>query len=127
MKNTLVVCGIIWKDGHVLCCQRSKKMKNPHLWEFPGGKCEGSETLESALRRELLEELNLEVIIEGLFMRTIYPPQKIELIAFHCHLEKVETLELREHSAFRWLNPESLAKLQWSPADIPIVKKLMSD
>jgi 8-oxo-dGTP diphosphatase len=64
-----VAVGIIMKDGCVLACQRKRNARYPLKWEFPGGKLEPGETAEQALRRELREELAVNVGIEREFFR----------------------------------------------------------
>ena len=56
-----VAVGIIMNDGHVLACQRKKTARYPLKWEFPGGKIEANESPLEALRRELREELGIEI------------------------------------------------------------------
>ncbi|MBI4536300.1 MAG: NUDIX domain-containing protein [Ignavibacteriae bacterium] len=67
MKHVAV--GIIMKDGQVLACQRKGTARYPLKWEFPGGKLESNESAESALIRELCEELSIEPIVEKEFHR----------------------------------------------------------
>ncbi|MBX2991347.1 MAG: (deoxy)nucleoside triphosphate pyrophosphohydrolase [Bacteroidetes bacterium] len=64
-----VAVGIILKNGLVLACQRKRNTKYGLKWEFPGGKLEPGETPEYALKRELLEELAIEVSIDSEFHR----------------------------------------------------------
>ena len=62
MKEIFVVAGIfISHDKSILLAQRSAEKSFPLQWEFPGGKIEEGENSESALKRELFEELNIEV------------------------------------------------------------------
>jgi 8-oxo-dGTP diphosphatase len=56
-----VVAGLIYRDGRLLVCQRRADAAFPLKWEFPGGKVEGGEAELAALRRELYEELAIEV------------------------------------------------------------------
>ena len=58
---TDVAVGILKKDGKVLICQRKKGGRYELKWEFPGGKVEQGETIEQCLRRELREELSIEI------------------------------------------------------------------
>ena len=57
---TTVVAGILERDGRVLICRRRADQPHPLKWEFPGGKVEAGETAQTALRRELREELGIE-------------------------------------------------------------------
>jgi 8-oxo-dGTP diphosphatase len=58
---TEVAVGILRKDGKILICQRKKGGRYELKWEFPGGKLEKGETTEQCLRRELNEELTIEI------------------------------------------------------------------
>ena len=120
----LVTCAIIEHDKKVLCVQRSEKMNLPLKWEFPGGKIEEGEDLENCLKREIKEELGLEIeIIERLYSnKHKYPDQElIELIPFRCSLQTSE-IELKEHLKIEWATIQELAKIDWAEADIPIVQ-----
>ena len=61
MKHIHVTCAIIEKDGKVLSTQRSETMAMPLRWEFPGGKVEPNESMQTALTREIREELGAEI------------------------------------------------------------------
>ncbi|MDZ7836116.1 MAG: NUDIX domain-containing protein [Alkalibacterium sp.] len=63
MKDIFVVGAIIEAEGKILCAQRSASMTLSDLWEFPGGKIEDDETHCEALRREIREELNLDIAV----------------------------------------------------------------
>ena len=117
-----VTCAIIELNGKVLCAQRSKTMDLPNQWEFPGGKVK-NETLEDCLRREIREELGVEIqVLEQLPSNQHNYSENIaiELIPFRCSLQTFEIV-LLEHSKVEWLPIEKLKALDWAKADIPIV------
>jgi 8-oxo-dGTP diphosphatase len=58
---TYVAVGIIKQNGRILVCQRKKGGRYALKWEFPGGKLESGEDVEQCLRRELREELSIEI------------------------------------------------------------------
>jgi ADP-ribose pyrophosphatase len=60
-EMTEVAVGILRKNGKILICQRKKGGRYEFKWEFPGGKLENGETTEQCLRRELREELSIEI------------------------------------------------------------------
>jgi len=64
-----VAVGILIHDGHVLACQRRRDAPYPLKWEFPGGKIESGERPEHSLRRELKEELGIDVLASRQFFR----------------------------------------------------------
>lgn len=128
-KIRVVAAVVVRKDGKILCARRGNA-KNPCVawkWEFPGGKIEVGETPESALARELREEMDFPVIVEEKIAEVLhaYPSCEIEMDAFLCVPETADAkFVLREHVEARWLAASELFALDWAPADLPIVEKL---
>ncbi len=122
--NSLKVsCAIIEIEGEILCAQRSENMKLPLKWEFPGGKKEKNESYKECLKREIKEELDLEIeIVERLpsFTYRFSNKERIKLIPFRCKALSRD-INLTEHQQIKWLGKEQLKKLDWAEADIPIV------
>lgn len=88
LPHLLVTAAVIFRDHHVLITQRPQKGLLGGLWEFPGGKVQSGEDLQSGLKRELREELGVEVTIcqeLGAF-RHRYTHFRVTLHAFHCAL-----------------------------------------
>ena len=79
-----ITAAILMKDNRILIAQRKHSDKLPGKWEFPGGKIEDNETPEECLKRELKEELNIDISIKAFFTESIYsyPDFKIRLIAY---------------------------------------------
>ncbi|WP_111707746.1 (deoxy)nucleoside triphosphate pyrophosphohydrolase [Lutibacter citreus] len=130
MKKIEVVAAILCFDDKILCTQRAKN-KLPYIsekFEFPGGKIEQGESKKEALKRELMEELNITPIIENEFLTVIhnYPDFELTMHSFICKIDKVN-IKLNEHISSIWLSKQDLMKLDWAAADLPIVKKLMSN
>lgn len=94
-------------------------------WEFPGGKVEEGEHFEEALRRELQEELGIEVELGSRFalIHYAYPEFDLEMACYPC-LQKGGTLELKEAKEGRWLTRESLSSVDWLPADLDLIEQL---
>ena len=130
MKNIEVVAGIIYCKNQILCVQRPKNKLHyiSEKFEFPGGKIEEGETQKEALKREILEELNISTKIKSLFMTVVheYPDFELTMHTFICEVETKE-LTLVEHIDQKWLTLKELKTLDWAAADIPIVNKLMSN
>ena len=128
MKEIYVVAGIIEHKNKILCMQRDiGKFEYVSLkWEFPGGKIEEGETKEVALKRELQEEMELDVEIIEHFcdISHIYPDFILNMYCYKCTTSDLE-FKLNVHKDFKWLKKEELKSLDWAPADLPIVKKLM--
>lgn len=119
-----VVCAIIEKDGAVLCAQRGPLMRHPGYWEFPGGKIQPNETPVAALKREILEELAVQIeIIDSLPPHThTYPGlPPIQLLPFRCLMVSGVPIA-KEHAQLLWASPKNLRALKWLAADQPIVE-----
>jgi 8-oxo-dGTP diphosphatase len=127
MKKIEVVAAIIYFDNKILCVQRPKNKLSyiSEKFEFPGGKIEQGETQKEALKRELMEELNIITDIKSLFLTVVHEYPDFEL-TMHSYICEVETKELilHEHIGQEWLTIQELNKLDWAAADIPIVNKL---
>ncbi|WP_075618872.1 (deoxy)nucleoside triphosphate pyrophosphohydrolase [Paenisporosarcina indica] len=124
-----VVGAIIINDKkEILCALRSEKMALPNLWEFPGGKIEHGESHEKALIREIREELSCEIEVHQFVEDTVYEYETftINLITY---ISKVinGTPFASEHAELKWVPIQELLTLEWAPADIPAVNKLLSN
>ncbi|MGA2507809.1 MAG: (deoxy)nucleoside triphosphate pyrophosphohydrolase [Chitinispirillaceae bacterium] len=122
-----VACGIIERNDVFLAAQRGAGQSNAGLWEFPGGKIDRGETAETALVRELQEELGIEVAITAKLapFSHAYPWIAIELIPFVCKIIKGEPHPC-EHAEVRWINICNSDLLVWAPADIPVLREYLS-
>ena len=130
MKEIEVVAGIIKNNNKILCTQRdaSKNEEVSFKWEFPGGKIEADETQEAALKREIKEELNIDINIEKYFMEVnyTYPTFKLKMHTYLCNTQS-DNIELIVHKDHKWLEHNKLNTLDWAPADKPIIDKLMKE
>jgi 8-oxo-dGTP diphosphatase len=129
MKSIEVVAAIIYYKDKILCVQRGEN-KYPYIsnkFEFPGGKLENGETKTEAIKREISEELNMDINIQEEFLtvKHEYPDFKITMHSFKCKCESQE-LKLTEHISMEWLSINELRKLDWAEADIPIVNNLLN-
>lgn len=130
MKHYEVVAAIIIDKNEILCMQRNKSNYSytSYKYEFPGGKIEKGETHIEALKREIQEEMLLDVnVTEKDFFLTVeheYPDFSIKMHSYICHVANRKFVR-KEHINHVWLHSKDLAKLDWAAADIPIVQKLM--
>jgi 8-oxo-dGTP diphosphatase len=121
-----VLCAIIYIDTKILVAQRSKKMKLPLKWEFPGGKLEGNESEIDCIKREIKEELNIEIEILRRLSSSDYDygTFKIKLIPYLANYIS-GNIKLSEHNDYRLLDKSELLNLDWAEADIPIVEEFL--
>lgn len=111
-----VLAAVISDGDRYLVCRRPAHKRHGGCWEFPGGKLEPGETLLEAARRELKEELGVEVLSAGESSFTSQDPGSPFLIEF----VKVEISgfpHVREHDAMRWVEAQELQTLQLAPSD----------
>jgi mutator protein MutT len=120
-----VAAAIIERDGYFLLAQRFPDTHLGGLWEFPGGKCQSNETLEDCVKREVFEELGVEVSDPQFFdsIRHPYPDKNIELHFYSCSIVGGE-LQALGCAQYSWVRPEEFSGYEFPPADIPIVQKL---
>lgn len=128
VKRIDVVGAVITKDGLVLCAQRGPAGSLAGLWEFPGGKIEPGESPRAALEREIAEELSCEIEVGGQVVSTTheYDFGVVTLTTFYCRLV-AGAPALTEHAAIRWLPPSDLTTIDWAPADVPAVDRIMNE
>lgn len=125
MKQIEVVAAIIHdNEGRIFATQRGYGDYKDG-WEFPGGKMEDGESPEEALKREIWEELETEIVVERLEQTVEYDYAAFYL-KMHCYLCHIESgsLILKEHEAARWLTKDELDSVDWLPADREVVEKL---
>lgn len=119
-----MVSAIIKENDKILTTRRGfGDYKN--MWEFPGGKMELGETRGEALRREIKEELELDINISSYFT-TIdydYPDFRLKMHCFICDICGGQ-LYLNVHNDAKWLVIEELDQLEWVPADMLVIEKL---
>lgn len=113
-----VVAGVIYKDNKFLIAQRNLKKSQGGLWEFPGGKLESGESCEAALKREIFEEFEAEIEVEGYITENIhhYPEKDIKLMFYKAKLVS-DKLVLKEHEDYRWITKEDKDKFEFAGAD----------
>lgn len=127
MRKVDVTCAIIIFNNQTLVVQRNENMDLPLKWEFPGGKIERGESEEDCIKREIREELNIELeLISRLTpSRYDYPSISVQLIPFLAKYVQGE-LKLSEHKQYLLLSKDKLEKLDWAEADIPILAEYLN-
>jgi 8-oxo-dGTP diphosphatase len=129
MKTVKAIGGIIINDKNEILCTQRDKSKYPYAsykWEFPGGKVEEGETNEQTLKRELIEELEINVDVERLFESVdhTYPDFKLDMPVYLCKITSGK-IKLNVHLDYKWLKPKEILSLDWVAADIPVAKKIV--
>ncbi|HZQ67684.1 MAG TPA: (deoxy)nucleoside triphosphate pyrophosphohydrolase [Terriglobales bacterium] len=121
-----VVAGLIFQDGKVLICQRTKYQTMPLKWEFPGGKIEEGEQPRDALRRELEEELGIVAQIgeEVARIRHEYRGGGAVELRFFAVRSYQGLLENRIFKDIRWAEFSDLPSFDFLEADLTLVQSL---
>ena len=111
-----VIAAVIERGGKLLVCQRPLHKRHGGLWEFPGGKLEPEEDDAASARRELREELGLELEAIGAVELEVADPDSHFLIVFLPARASGEPAR-HEHIALRWADVSELQSLPMAPAD----------
>lgn len=125
-RNSIeVAAGLIFRNGQVLITQRQADAHLGGLWEFPGGKREAHESFEQCLRRELREELGIEIEVHELVesIHHEYPEKTVSLKFFRCSLRQHEPRALG-CPAFCWVRSEDLPHYEFPAADARLLETL---
>ena len=128
-KQVHVVGAIIENDkGEIFCAKRSADMTLPNYWEFPGGKIEAGETPEQALAREIQEEFSCTIQVGEKVEDTTYEYDKVivRLETYKAKLKDGQPTAV-EHADTKWVARNEIAQLNFAPADIPAVERLINE
>lgn len=121
----VVGAAIINDSGELLCAQRGYGSLIGK-WEFPGGKVEEDETDQEALKREIKEELNIDIEVGELIDENYneYSEKNINLKVYKCKYISGEISDT-EHQALKWNKPDEAESLDWADADKPIMETFL--
>jgi len=125
MKHIEVAAAVLIEHTTVFAARRGDKGPLGGRWELPGGKLEEGEDGSTAIVREIAEELKtrIEVVRPLITVSHQYPTFSITLHAFLCRRLQGD-LELTEHVASCWVGKDDLYNLDWSEADLPVVREV---
>jgi 8-oxo-dGTP diphosphatase len=126
MKALDVVAAVIVDGDRVLVCRRGPGTADAGKWEFPGGKVERGESAAQALRREIREELGVDVHV-GEVLRsdvTDVAGRGIRLTCLRATLTGPRPDASTDHDQLAWVRPAELSALDWAAPDLPMVAEL---
>jgi 8-oxo-dGTP diphosphatase len=120
-----VSAALIFRDGKLLITRRHARAHLGGLWEFPGGKREPGETFQQCLKREIREELGVDISVGKRFesVTHAYPEKTVHLKFFVCRLSAGEPEPLG-CDALRWVKQSGLADYSFPAADARLLEKL---
>lgn len=125
---TPVTAAVIEEDGKVLIARRKRGYMG-YLWEFPGGKLEDNESLEECLKREIREELGIEIEVGPLInsaKHVLNCQSAINLYAYWARHVSGE-VRLKDHDEVRWVSVTDLLTFDFPEPDRVIVRALLND
>ena len=121
-----VVAAVVIHDATVLTCRRKPGRSAAGLGEFPGGKVETAEAPDAALRREIREELGVDIHVARLLLRetTRVGDLDIDLACYECTLSAAAPTASIDHDLLVWQPLARLDELDWARPDLPMVSLL---
>ena len=126
----VVVGGLIYQNEKILICQRKEEGDHPLKWEFPGGKLKKNENNQDALKRELKEELNIEINEMIFFDEYIYEyeelSKKLKLVFFQIFQFEGE-IQNKVHQQLKWIDISNLSDYDFLEGDFKIINKLLNN
>ena len=126
----VVVGGLIYQNKKILICQRKEEGEHPLKWEFPGGKSKDNENNQEALKRELKEELSIEINEMIFFDEYLYEYKKLsknlKLVFFQIFQFGGE-IQNKVHQQLKWIEISKLGDYDFLEGDLKIIDKLMNN
>ena len=122
----LIGVAVIWDEtGKILIDKRRSEGSFGGLWEFPGGKKEAGETIEDCIKREVLEELGIEVALEEhlITIEYNYSEIRVKLHVYHCRYLR-GILKAIECDEFRWVTLDEIDRFTFPEANEQIITAL---
>lgn len=120
-----VAAGVILNKGKILITRRPEGTHLAGMWEFPGGKKRQEENLEECLRREINEELGIDIRV-GAPISSVeheYEQKKVTLHFYYCSVEAGAPMPL-EGQVLEWVSPKSLDDYLFPPPDRELINHL---
>lgn len=116
---------IVKKDGLILIARRKSGGSMSEKWEFPGGKVDPGETAEQALKREFMEEFEVQIEVGTCLASHDFSnhDKKYKLLAFETQLLSGDFI-LHEHTEIKWVRPHEISEFDLAESDRGILPKL---
>lgn len=120
-----VTAAILIENGMVLIARRRPGASQAGMWEFPGGKIRPNESPAQCLKREIQEELGIEIAVGEFFGESVYAyeDKTIRLLAYRVRAEGGE-MSRNDHAELAWVAIADLGRYRFCPADVPFTEKL---
>ena len=120
----MVVAAVIEDRGRFLITRRHAGVHLAGMWEFPGGKIDPTETHGDALRREIKEELDADVVVGELVLSTThsYAEKTVSLFFYRCTLQEAPRPLLGQE--MRWVTRDEMRTLGFPAADAELIRLL---
>jgi len=126
MLPLVVTAAVIRRGNTVLITRRPTGTRHGGMWEFPGGKLDGNESPQQCLKREILEEIGLDIEVGPIFEVSYYRYDwgPVLILAFDCLplTDNIRHIEVADH---RWVTSDEINRYDILPADTPIITKLL--
>ena len=120
-----VVAAVIKKNNLYFIAQRNRNKHFAYYWEFPGGKVDKQETFENALKREIKEELSINIRVFNHIASEKHKDEKIDVNVHYYLCESLnKNIILSEHEDMKWLQKNDLKQFKMAPGDSKIIKYL---
>ena len=120
-----VVAAVIKKNNLYFIAQRNRNKHFAYYWEFPGGKVDKQETFENALKREIKEELSINIKVFNHIASEKHKDEKIDVNVHYFLCESLnDNIILFEHEDMKWLQKNDLKQFKMAPGDSKIIKYL---
>ena len=120
------VAGVIFNQGKILITKRPYNVHMGGKWEFPGGKVNRNETEEQALKRELHEELSIDVDVINFILEInhVYENFEVDLLFYECvtSSHKVSNISVLQH---KWISPSELLDYSFPPANENLISFIL--
>lgn len=128
MKRIDVVCGVIYNTKNQILITQRGDIKNYGKWEFPGGKVNFKESHSESIKREILEELSIEINVrDRLFENEVVIDDNIYNLIFLSCMYNSGEIVLKEHLKYEWIELNRLDEFDFLKGDIEFIRQLKND